>query len=204
MQIDDFLSPFHLNGLRVIQQQFGNNIVETFHFFMVESHNNIALLHPHIGKNGIAYHPVFHIFSRQVGFTPGKQDSDINGKGQQHIHHHPSQHNQQALPGGFGTKFPGLSGLFHLLGIHRFVHHSRNLHISSQRQPADTVFRFPFFKFKQRKPGIEKHIEFFYPRFKKLCKKEMSELVEQNQNGKAQYKLQHFNQYIHNISVFLI
>lgn len=31
---------------------------------------------------------------------------------------------------GFEQKFPWLSRLFHLLGIHRLVYHTRNFHIS--------------------------------------------------------------------------
>ena len=68
------------------------------------------------------------------------QQPDVDDEGQQHVHEHTGNHDDEALPGGLGAKLPGLWRLLHLRLVHRLVHHAGNLVVATQREPPDAVF----------------------------------------------------------------
>jgi len=77
--------------------------------------------------------------------------------------------------------------------VHAFVDHAGNFHITSKRQPSDTVFSFAYFLFQNREVRIEKEVEFFYPRFEKFRRKKMTALMQYNEQRQTQQQLKREN-----------
>ena len=63
----------------------------------------------------------------------------VDEDGKNEVEKHTAEHHQQSLIGRFGTEFPGLGLLFHLLGIHRFVNHACYLTVATERNPSDSI-----------------------------------------------------------------
>jgi hypothetical protein len=80
--------------------------------------------------------------------------------------------------------------LLHLFGVHRLVHHARNLYIAAQGKPADAVFGPANFLFDQGKPGVKKEVKLFYARFERNGRQKVAEFVQDDQQRKAQDKLE--------------
>ena len=139
----------------------------------------------------------FCILVRKILFTPGEQDHGIQYEGKYQVKEYSANHDEQSLPGWLGSEFIRLRWQFHLLLVHRFVNHSGDFDVTTQRQPSDSVFSLPFLGLEDRKPGIEEEIKFFHPAVEKLGEDEMSEFVQDNQYGEAQNKLSCFDQYYH-------
>jgi hypothetical protein len=90
-----------------------------------------------------------------------------------------------------GAELPRLGRLFHLFLVHRFVYHARYLHIASQRKPPQTILRITLLglELQQRLPRVEEETKFLNPYLKQLGKKEMTALVEKNQEGDSEHEL---------------
>ena len=136
-------------------------------------------------------HALRHLIERNVFLAPTKQNHRINEQGQQEVHQHAANHNQQALPGRMRAELPRLGRLLHLLQVHRLVNHARNLHITAQWQPAQAIFGFRLLgtESQQRLPGVEEQTELLDPNLKQFGKKEMATLMQENQDGKTKYQL---------------
>ena len=70
-------------------------------------------------------------------------------------------HNQQTLPCRLRTELPRLGRLLHLLGIERFVNHTRYLAVATQRQPAYTICSVALarLELEEVKPRVEEQEE---------------------------------------------
>ena len=99
----------------------------------VDRHETVAVPEAHFVSRRVEIIAPFRVLVRKVGVAPGVANGAVDDDGQQDVHHDAGHHYQEPLPGGFGPEFVGFDRLFHLFLVHRFVDHSRNLHISSER-----------------------------------------------------------------------
>src|SRR5690606_8591419 len=97
-----------------------------------------------------------------------------------------AHHDNQALPSGLGSKFPRLGFALKLLGIHRLVDHTSDFHVTTERQPADTIFTAFVGKLEQLDtPCIKKQIKLFNFNTECTGRQKMSEFVQHNQYRQA-------------------
>ena len=54
-------------------------------------------------------------------------DADVDDQGEENVHQHAADHDEQALPGGFAPEFVRLGFALHLFGIHALVYHPASL-----------------------------------------------------------------------------
>ena len=139
-----------------------------------------------------------HALNGGVGVAPGEEHHGVDEEGEEEVDHDASDHDEQALPGGFGAKLPGLDGLLHLLCVHRFVDHAGDFDVASEGYPADVVVgaapreEFPTF------PGVEEEAEFLYANFKEFGKEEVACFMEHDEEGEAEDELEGFDEeYFH-------
>ena len=168
---------------RIVQNESLVDVLKTLRLFTVKGQNLIAIAKSVVIHEGIAMHAISGIFRWNNFFTPGKKNDAVNDDTHNHIDQHASNHDDQTLPGRFSAKLPGLSGLRHLLFVHALIHHPRDFHITSQRQPANPVFRFPDFLFQYREIRIEKQVELLNPCLKKFGRNEMAPFMQNDQDG---------------------
>ena len=123
-----------------------------------------------------------------VAFTPSEEHSRVDDEGQYKVDQHAAHHDEQALPGRFGTELPGLFGLFELFQVHRFVDHTSYLDIAAQGQPAYTIGGVAVLglELEGGEPGVEEEAELFYTYFEELGKQKVSAFVQQNEQGETQ------------------
>ena len=98
---------------------------------VVGSQQDVAIAETYLLCLFIKLKAVRHVTDGYVGFAPSEEYGSIEEERYDEVDQHAAQHDQQALPSGFGAKLPRLHGLFHLLRVHRLVNHARNLHIAS-------------------------------------------------------------------------
>ena len=148
-----------------------------------------------------------HALNGGVGVAPGEEHHGVYEEGEEEVDHDASDHDEQALPGGFGAKLPGLDGLLHLLCVHRFVDHAGDFDVASEGYPADVVVgaapreEFPTF------PGVEEEAEFLYADFKEFGKEEVACFMEHDEEGEAEDELEGFDEeYFHwrGVCVFFV
>lgn len=139
-----------------------------------------------------------HALNGGVGVAPGEEHHGVDEEGEEEVDHDASDHDEQALPGGFGAKLPGLDGLLHLLCVHRFVDHAGDFDVASEGYPADVVVgaapreEFPTF------PGVEEEAEFLYANFEEFGKEEVACFMEHDEEGEAEDELEGFDEeYFH-------
>src|SRR5690606_31278375 len=108
-----------------------------------------------------------------------------------------AQHDDESLPSWFRSELPGLRRQSHLLLVHTFIDHARNLHVTSQRKPPDTVNRFSYFLFEKRKLDVEEKIEFLNTCLENLGGNEMPKFMQHNQKRKAKQELRKLNNNVH-------
>jgi hypothetical protein len=85
--------------------------------------------------------------------------------------------------------------LGHLLGIHALVDHTRDLDITAQGQPSDPIGRLTALLFEKRELHIEKEEKLLDPGLEQFGGDKMPELVQNDQNGQAEYKEDDFYNY---------
>ena len=164
------------------------------------SHENIMILETQCLCLGIELHSLSHVLGSYIVFAPMEKNHGIDEESQYEIDQHTANHNQQALPCRLAAEFERLLRLFHLFSIETLVYHTRNLTISSERQPSQTVsgIRILWLELEEMEPRVEEQIELLYSYAEEFGEEEVSALMEQHQDGKRQHQLQRFDQkYFH-------
>ena len=149
---------------------------------------------------GIELHTLGHVLGSNIIITPVEEDHRIDEERQHEVDQHTSHHDEQTLPSWLTAELVWLFWLFHLLGIETLVDHTRNLAISSEWQPSQTVsgIRVLWLELEKMEPRIEEQIELLHSYAEELREEEVSALMEQHQDGKRQHQLQRFDQkYFH-------
>ena len=132
-------------------------------------------------------HSVSHVLDQDVRLPPIKQHHGIDKKSQEKVDGNTANHDEQALPCGFGAKLPRFGRLFHLFGIETLVYHARNLTVAAQRKPSHTIGSVAMFGLETEQMAlplanadIEKDKELFNPYTEELGKKHVSAFVQED------------------------
>ena len=125
-----------------------------------------------------------------------EEDHRIDEQRQEEIHQHTADHDQQTLPGRFGTELPRLFGLFHLFGIEALVDHTGNLTIAAEGQPTHAILRVTALGLKLKQAavplpdgGVEEQVELIYAYAEQFGEEEVSALMQQYQQANGQHEL---------------
>ena len=126
--------------------------------------------------------------------SPDGENHRIGQDGEYEIVEYASGHYQQPLPCRVGTELPFFRGFREVLGVHGFVHHSRNFAIASERKPAYAELGLSPFPFGDGLPsGIEEKIELLHSDSEQFGPHEMSQLMQEDEQGKGKNHLKCFN-----------
>lgn len=106
---------------------------------LLRTHENIMVLESQGLRLAIELHALGHALGRNIIVAPVEHHHRIDEESQHKVDKYTTYHDEQSLPGRFAAKLIGLLGLFHLFGIEALVYHARNLTISAQRQPSQTI-----------------------------------------------------------------
>ena len=111
-----------------------------------------------------------------------EQYHGIDEECQYEVNQYATYHDEQALPGRFAAKLVWLFRLFHLFGIETLINHTRNLAISSERQPSQTIssIRILRFELEEMEPRVEEQIELLHSYTEEFGEEEVSALMEQH------------------------
>ncbi len=172
------------------QQNFNVYVIKTRNFFAVDRRDSVTCLEAQFFTQVIDPNAILQAIIRHIGIAIVGHHAGVNHNGDNEVDRYAAQQNDQTLPRRFGSKLPRLSGLLHLLSIHRLVHHPGNFHIAAQGKPADAVFGPANFLFDQGKPGVKKEVKLFYARFERNGRQKVAEFVQDDQQRKAQDKLE--------------
>lgn len=149
------------DGFRLVDHDRLPDRSGVFDRFAVDVDDLIAVAETHFPGQIVVDVAVFDVLVVEVGLSPRIAHPDVDEYGEQDIHQHAADHDQQSLPGRFRPELVRLDGLFHLVGVHRLVDHPGDFHVAAERNPADTVFGAPLFELEKREPRVEKQVEFF-------------------------------------------
>ncbi len=132
-----------------------------------------------------------HIADGNESFAPCEEYGRIEYKGKHKVDKHAANHDQETLPCWFCTKFPWFHGLLHLLRVHRFVYHARNLDVTAEGQPPDAVGRVAPFRFelKRCEPRVEEKAELLHAYLEEFGEEEVTSFVKKNEQREACYEL---------------
>ncbi len=189
--------------------QVGLQRIETLRHIIVELQDAVARAEAHLVGQIVDIDGVALILD--IGLAVDAQDAGEEDDGGNEVEQHAAEHHQQPLPGRMRPELPGLRFPFQALQVHGLVHHTGNLAVAAQGQPADAVFGFglgglreetsePFRLLAAEDPGtldIEEEEEFLHPDAEDLGKGEMAQLVQNNQHGQGQDDLQCLDQGYH-------
>ncbi|CCZ99004.1 uncharacterized protein BN505_00288 [Alistipes sp. CAG:157] len=185
----------HLDRIVLFEQQCDAQLAEVVVRFAVHRQDAVAVTETHLLPLGAEYVTVGHVARGEVTFAPFPTDADVDNQGEENVHQHAADHDEQALPGGFAPEFVRLGFALHLFGIHALVYHPGELDVSAERYPADSVTGTPA---GERCDGTAKEeLELFDAHSEDACEKEVSEFVYDYQQRKAEYELQYLDKYIH-------
>ena len=201
------VSSFQRHHFSVAQQvHLGHAVVETLHAevavvaqrLSVVAEDAVAVLEAEGLEFGV---DVDGMLVGEFGFTPHKQHPGVDDEAEDEVDDDAAQHDDETLPSGLGTELPRLGRLGHLLGVHAFVDHARDLDVAAQWQPPNAPFRFADLLLEQRETGVHEEIEFFDAGLEGTGGPIMAKFVENHQNGQAQQKLCGFDQGNHDANV---
>src|SRR5690606_21526061 len=130
---------------------------------------------------------VYQLRIVHVGFPILEGEHPKNKYAQNDIDNDAAHHYNKPLPCRFRAEFPWLRFTFKLLGIHRFIDHPGNFHVTTQWQPSYAVFATFKIELEQfDAPGIKKQVEFLHLDPKSTCRQKMPEFMQYNQYRQAQ------------------
>ena len=132
---------FHLDGLGLFEDDLHGNVLEFLDVLSVDCQNLVTVAEAEFVGQAIDRNAVFiGLGGGQVLLALLGQQAYVNENGQQHIHGHAGNHDDEALPGRLRAELPRLRGLLHRRLVHRLVNHAGNLVVAAQREPAYAVF----------------------------------------------------------------
>ena len=137
-----------------------------------------------------------HILGADILVAPSEEYHGIDEQGQQEVDQHTANHDEQTLPGRFGSELPRLGRLLHLLGVEALVNHAAYLAIAAKGQPSYAILSIAVLGLELKEASspfshgnIEEKIEFLYAYSKKFGEEKMATLVQQHEQGDGQYEL---------------
>ena len=148
----------------------------------IGAYQDILILEAQCLCLGIELHTITHIAGSHIIVAPMEQNHGIDEESQHEVNQHATYHDEQALPCRFAAKLVWLFRLFHLFGIKTFIYHTRNLAISSEWQPSQTIgsIRILWFELEEMEPRVEEQIELLHSYTKEFGEEEVSALMEQH------------------------
>ena len=189
--------------------QVGLEHSEILRHIVVEGQDAVAAAETHLIGQVVDIYGI--VLVGEICLSPYAEYDAVSDDGEDEIVQDASGHHQEPLPGLLGAELPGLGLLLEALQVHRLVHHSANLAIASQRQPADAVlglglrrlgekFLEPLALLGREKfhaARIEKQEELVHPYPENLCKSEVAELVDDDEQREGQDHLERFDKDYH-------
>ena len=135
---------------------------EFLEFALVGSYQNVAILESESFRLLVELHAERHVLRLNIVVAPCEKTHCIEEQCKQEVDQYATNHNQQTLPCRLRTELPRLSWLLHLIGIERFVDHTRYLAVAAQRQPAYTICSVALarLELEEVKPRVEEQEEF--------------------------------------------
>ena len=125
-----------------------------------------------------------------IGGAPYAQNGAVRDDGEYEVEQHAARHHQQPLPRRVAAELPRLGLALKLLGVHGLVHHSGNLAVAAEREPAYSEFRLAHAEAQQGLAlHIEEKVEFLHLDAEELCEYEMAEFVYYDQQREGKYNL---------------
>ena len=70
--------PLHLDHLCLINQDVMVNKIPSYHLFSIQGQDLITIPEPHLNEGVLEPESVFQPVGRHIGFSPCKQDQDID------------------------------------------------------------------------------------------------------------------------------
>ena len=80
--------------------------------FAVHRQDAVAVTETHLLPRGAEYVTVGHVARGEVTFAPFPTDADVDDRGEENVHQHAADHDEQALPAGLLRNSSGLGSLF--------------------------------------------------------------------------------------------
>ena len=198
---DHVLVYIYINGIVVAQDchsfdtvpgQIGLEHSEVLGLFLVEEKYLVSVAESHV--IGQLVHIDAVAFVADITVSPFSEDAGVHQNGKDEVEQHASGHHQKPLPCRLCAELPWLRLVLEIFGVHRLVHHSRNLAVSSERKPADAIFCLPLgclgaylsepFRFCAEYPlvaGVEEQVELVHSDSEYLREKKVSEFVYEDE-----------------------
>jgi membrane-associated protease RseP (regulator of RpoE activity) len=110
------------------------------------------------------------------------------------IEEYTGNHDEHALPCGFGAEFPGLLGLLHLLYVEVLVNHTRELYIASEGEPAHYILGLATLGLEAQEGLAKEERETLDTHAEEAGKEEMTQLVDDHKDGEGEKQLDEFYQ----------
>ena len=169
---------------------------EVLRLVVVEAEDLVAVAEAHLVGEFVHVDLVAAVLD--IGVAPDGHDGDVGEDGEDEVVDHAAGHHQQALPGRVRAELPGLGLFLELLEVHRFVHHSGDLAVAAEGEPADAELRLtPVPAGKRLAAHVEEEVELLHADLEQACPQEMTELVDDDEYGQGEDNLQRFNEYNH-------
>ena len=153
---------------------------------LVGTNQDIVILEAQSLGLCIELHSLGHVLGSHIVITPMEKNHGIDEERQQKVDQHTTYHDQHSLPGRFASELVWLHRLLELLGIETLIYHTRNLAVSTQWQPSQTIsgIRVLWLELEEVEPWIEEQIKLLHSYAKELGEEKVSALMEQHQDGK--------------------
>ena len=140
----------------------------------------------------VELHSERHILRADVVLAPCEEAHGVDEKRQKEVDKHAAYHDKQSLPCRFRAELVCLGRLFHLLGVHRFVNHTRYLAVAAERKPTDAVRSVAVLRLEleQTEPRVEEEVELLDAHSEELREEEVSALVQEHEKRDSQHELE--------------
>ena len=99
--------------------------------FAVGRERDVAVMESDLASFAAVNHTHAGVGHRHIPLSRGINQPGIDKDSEEEIEKHARNHHEQPLPCRLGTEFPVFRRLLHLLGIHGFVDHARDLAITA-------------------------------------------------------------------------
>ena len=189
----------HLAGIGEVAQQGGG---VAFNRISVDADGRVAVAESELFGLFVEGKSVGQVLHGQDVAPPGEHDDGIEHEGREHVHQYTSHHDPETLGDALAAELIWAGGLLELFGVHALVHHAGYLHVATQGNPADAVFRLvvleigeqfgePFVaRAEQMELGVEEHVELLHLHAKELGEEEVAALVQNHEQAETTNKLE--------------
>ena len=171
----------------------------------VGSDRDVAIDEADLFRHRVVGEAVSHRTYGEAVTAPGEENHGVDEQRQEEVDEDAADHDEEALPYGFGAELIGLYGLLHLFGVQTLVNHAGNLDIAAEWNPSDAVLGLVGCHLREEacEPlvlggeemefPVEEHEELLDADAEELGEEEMSALVEYDEEGEAEEELEGFD-----------